>query len=34
MVFDPCLSCAKHALGKIPLQVTLQDGDKKWLIIV
>ncbi|PSJ17762.1 Ni/Fe hydrogenase subunit alpha [Nitrosomonas supralitoralis] len=23
--YDPCLSCATHALGKMPLQVTLQD---------
>ncbi|WP_153111829.1 Ni/Fe hydrogenase subunit alpha [Propionivibrio limicola] len=23
--FDPCLSCATHALGKMPLQVVLQD---------
>ncbi|MDP3609440.1 MAG: nickel-dependent hydrogenase large subunit, partial [Nitrosomonas sp.] len=22
--YDPCLSCATHALGKMPLQVTLQ----------
>ncbi|MCX7172494.1 MAG: Ni/Fe hydrogenase subunit alpha [Proteobacteria bacterium] len=25
--FDPCLSCATHALGKMPLEVTLQDAD-------
>lgn len=25
--YDPCLSCATHALGKMPLQVTLQDTD-------
>ncbi|MBL8373616.1 Ni/Fe hydrogenase subunit alpha [Accumulibacter sp.] len=24
--FDPCLSCATHALGKMPLQVELQDA--------
>lgn len=23
--FDPCLSCATHALGKMPLQIELQD---------
>jgi NAD-reducing hydrogenase large subunit len=25
--FDPCLSCATHALGKMPLQVELLDSD-------
>ena len=25
--FDPCLSCATHALGKMPLEVILQDAD-------
>ena len=25
--FDPCLSCATHALGKMPLEVTLEDAD-------
>ncbi len=30
--YDLCLSCAMHALGKIPLQVTLQDVNEKWLI--
>ncbi|TRZ91771.1 MAG: Ni/Fe hydrogenase subunit alpha [Rhodocyclaceae bacterium] len=25
--FDPCLSCATHALGKMPLEVTLQDAN-------
>ncbi len=25
--YDPCLSCATHALGKMPLQVTLQRID-------
>jgi NAD-reducing hydrogenase large subunit len=24
--FDPCLSCATHALGKMPLEVTLLDA--------
>jgi NAD-reducing hydrogenase large subunit len=25
--YDPCLSCATHALGQMPLDVTLIDGD-------
>jgi NAD-reducing hydrogenase large subunit len=25
--YDPCLSCATHALGKMPLQVELRDAD-------
>ena len=25
--FDPCLSCATHALGKMPLEVELVDAD-------
>jgi NAD-reducing hydrogenase large subunit len=25
--FDPCLSCATHALGRMPLEVTLVDAD-------
>ncbi len=25
--FDPCLSCATHALGKMPLEVTLADAE-------
>jgi NAD-reducing hydrogenase large subunit len=25
--FDPCLSCATHALGKMPLEVTLVDAS-------
>jgi len=25
--FDPCLSCATHALGKMPLEVELIDAD-------
>ena len=25
--YDPCLSCATHALGKMPLHVTLVDAD-------
>jgi NAD-reducing hydrogenase large subunit len=29
--FDPCLSCATHALGKMPLQVELLDAEGKQL---
>ena len=29
--FDPCLSCATHALGQMPLEVTLVDADGKVL---
>ncbi|WP_294262415.1 Ni/Fe hydrogenase subunit alpha [Propionivibrio sp.] len=29
--FDPCLSCATHALGKMPLQVTLLDAEGREL---
>jgi NAD-reducing hydrogenase large subunit len=25
--FDPCLSCATHALGQMPLEVALIDAD-------
>ena len=25
--FDPCLSCATHALGDMPLIVTIEDAD-------
>ena len=25
--YDPCLSCATHALGKMPLQVQLVNGQ-------
>ncbi len=25
--FDPCLSCATHALGQMPLIVALEDAD-------
>ena len=25
--YDPCLSCATHALGKMPLQVELRDAE-------
>jgi NAD-reducing hydrogenase large subunit len=29
--YDPCLSCATHAVGQMPLQVTLRDADGKVL---
>jgi NAD-reducing hydrogenase large subunit len=29
--YDPCLSCATHALGQMPLRVTLEDADGKVL---
>ncbi|GAB6067833.1 Ni/Fe hydrogenase subunit alpha [Methylothermus subterraneus] len=29
--YDPCLSCATHALGQMPLQVELQDAEGKIL---
>jgi NAD-reducing hydrogenase large subunit len=25
--YDPCLSCATHALGKMPLEVNLLNGE-------
>jgi NAD-reducing hydrogenase large subunit len=25
--YDPCLSCATHALGQMPLEVTLVDAS-------
>ncbi len=25
--YDPCLSCATHALGKMPLVIELQNAD-------
>ncbi len=25
--YDPCLSCATHALGRMPLEVTLCDAN-------
>jgi NAD-reducing hydrogenase large subunit len=25
--YDPCLSCATHALGRMPLQVALYDAQ-------
>jgi NAD-reducing hydrogenase large subunit len=27
--FDPCLSCATHAIGKMPLEVELMDAEGK-----
>ena len=29
--YDPCLSCATHALGRMPLEVTLVDADGRVL---
>jgi NAD-reducing hydrogenase large subunit len=29
--YDPCLSCATHALGTMPLVVTLEDADGRQL---
>ena len=29
--FDPCLSCATHALGQMPLEVSLIDAEGKQL---
>ena len=29
--YDPCLSCATHALGQMPLEVTLEDPDGRVL---
>ena len=26
--YDPCLSCATHALGKMPMEVELLDADE------
>ncbi|NQU43774.1 Ni/Fe hydrogenase subunit alpha, partial [bacterium] len=25
--YDPCLSCATHALGRMPLEVELRDSE-------
>ena len=25
--YDPCLSCASHAVGQMPLQIELRDAD-------
>jgi NAD-reducing hydrogenase large subunit len=27
--YDPCLSCATHAMGQMPLMVTVLDADGK-----
>jgi NAD-reducing hydrogenase large subunit len=27
--YDPCLSCATHAMGQMPLQIDLVDGEGK-----
>lgn len=27
--YDPCLSCATHALGKMPLEFEVYDADQK-----
>jgi len=27
--YDPCLSCATHALGQMPLEITLFDANNK-----
>ena len=29
--YDPCLSCATHALGQMPLQVEIFDADGKMI---
>ena len=29
--YDPCLSCATHALGQLPLEVELRDAGGRWL---
>jgi NAD-reducing hydrogenase large subunit len=29
--YDPCLSCATHALGMMPLEVTLEGPDGRVL---
>ena len=29
--YDPCLSCATHALGKMPLEISLYDADQQLL---
>jgi NAD-reducing hydrogenase large subunit len=29
--FDPCLSCATHAIGQMPLEVQLVDSEGKLL---
>jgi NAD-reducing hydrogenase large subunit len=29
--YDPCLSCATHAIGQMPLEVSVFDSDEKLL---
>jgi NAD-reducing hydrogenase large subunit len=29
--YDPCLSCSTHAMGMVPLQLTLVGPDGEWL---
>ncbi|HJV89283.1 MAG TPA: Ni/Fe hydrogenase subunit alpha [Holophagaceae bacterium] len=29
--YDPCLSCATHALGQMPLRVELRDAEGRWV---
>ncbi len=31
--YDPCLSCATHAIGKLPLQIKLYDSKNNLLDI-
>lgn len=31
--YDPCLSCATHALGQMPLKITLKDNNNEILDI-
>ncbi len=31
--YDPCLSCATHALGKMPLEISLFDAEDNLLDI-
>ena len=31
--YDPCLSCATHAMGQMPLEITLEDADGEILDI-
>jgi NAD-reducing hydrogenase large subunit len=30
--YDPCLSCATHALGKMPLEISLFDAENTLLL--
>jgi NAD-reducing hydrogenase large subunit len=29
--YDPCLSCATHAIGKMPLEISLFDAEGRKL---